>query len=179
MPASVAGWSLIIRRTCGITAVTAATPVCSITRLVARLPENTIERRRSSRSVCAPPDLGPGVGVLVAVLVELEPLTRDHRVEVGVHGHRRSRSSAIAAIATGTFIRLAASTGSSASCSHQVVPSSPPSQTADDVTHRERGARDRRRADHPGAVVHHRGLAGRDAVRRLEQLDVDGLLARR
>ena len=43
MPASVAGWSLIIRRTCAITAVHAATPICSMTRLVARLPEWTIE----------------------------------------------------------------------------------------------------------------------------------------
>ena len=129
MPASVAGWSLIIRRTCGITSVTAATPVCSMTRLVARLPENTIERRRSSRSVWVAADLGPRVRVLVAVLVELEPLPRHHRSKSGCTATSRSRSSAIAAIATGTFIRLAASTGSSASCSHHVVPSSAPSQT--------------------------------------------------
>ena len=47
-----------------------------------------------------------------------------------MHRHLTVEVEALAAIATGTFIRLAASTGSSASCSHHVVPSSAPSQTA-------------------------------------------------
>ena len=65
-PASVAGWSPIIRRTSGITSVTAANPVCSIDQVggeVAGVDDGAPAR---SRSFCAPPDLGPRVGVLVA-----------------------------------------------------------------------------------------------------------------
>src|SRR4051794_10323545 len=170
MPASVAGWSPIIRTTWGITAVHAATPVCSMTRLVARLPEWTIERRRSSRSSCSPPNSAQVSGSWSPASSSSNDSPTTTESKSGCTGTERSRSSASAAIATGTFIRLAASTGSSASCSHQDVPSSPPSQTA--TTSRTNGARDRRRADHPRAVVDHRGLARCDAVRRVEQLDV-------
>src|SRR5262249_48762226 len=128
----------------------------------------------SSRSSCSPPTSAQVTGSwsYPSSSSNVAPGTTESKS--GWTGTDRSRSSASAAIATGTFIRLAASTTSSASCSHHVVPSTPPSQTP--TTSPTLGARDRRRPDHAGAVVDDDGLPRRDAVRRVEQLHVDGVV---